>query len=341
MTSADANPPFDIAEGAPTPEQSPEPTPEHAVESQGDQVVEQVADPAAVPGDGETPVETVPQTLAERLDITTWAARLWVELVEETAEPAMLEAGLEIARRRRGPSVMVSPGEISATVPDPPRSRKTLSILSPAVEHVHWERAAKRAAEMPMLSAQLIAGELPPEIETAASAGELRLLPNANEISAKRGRLALDWDENVCAAAVAFGKRLELEPGLLLTFRGMTTESFRELVRQCAALSSSGGRGAAAYAQRPAIGPDQEPPPLELCLDSFWAAGPDLDDVQTPVRAPQHPHSLLRRLGASPFEGAGFPLIGLLATCYDLMSEAEVRRAREGERVEDEGDSAE
>jgi len=285
--------------------------------------------------EGATVEVAEPQTLVERLELTNWAARMWIELVEATAEPEALEAGIDIARRRRGPSVLVSPGEISATVPDPPRSRKTLAILSPAVEHVHWERAAKRAAEMPMLSAQLIAGELPADLENAASAGELRLMPSASDISAKRGRVNLDWDENVCAAAVTFGKRLESDPGLLLTFRGMTPDSFRELVRQCAALSSSGERGAAAYAQRPAIGPEQEPPPLEMCLDTFWSAGANLEDVETPVRAPQHPHSLLRRLGASPFEGAGFPLIGLLATCYDLMSDAEVRRALESERVED------
>lgn len=281
-------------------------------------------------------VAVTPQTLCERLELSGWAARMWIDLVESVADPEALEAGLDIARRRRGPSVLVSPGEISATVPDPPRSRKTISILAPAVEHVDWERAAKRAAEAAMLSAQIIAGELPAELETAASAGGLSLLPGVGELSAKRGRTALGWDENVCAAAVTFGKRLDTEPGLLLTFRGMTPESFRELVRQCAALTSSGGRGAAAYAQRPAIGPDQEPPALELCFDSFWSAGHELDDVETPIRAPQHPHSLLRRLGASPFEGVSFPLIGLLATCYDLMSDAEVRRAREAERVDDE-----
>ncbi len=299
MTSADASPPF-------------EPT-----ETTSDAPVEEVT----------------AQTLAERLEVSGWAAGLWLDLVERLSEPEALEAGLDIAKRRRGPLVSVAPGEISATVPDPPRSRKTLSILAPAVEHVHWERAAKRAAEQPMLSAQLIAGELPADLERAAAAGDMSLLPGDHEISAKRGRSRLGWDENVCAAAVTFGKRLEDEPGLLLTFRGMTPEAFRELVRQCAALTSAGGRGAAAYAQRPPIGPDQEPPALEMCLDSFWSAGPDLDSVETPLRAPQHPHSLLRRLGASPFE-ADFPLIGLLATCYDLMSEAEVRRALELEREE-------
>ena len=34
---------------------------------------------------------------------------------------------------------------------------------------------------------------------------------------------------------------------------------------------------------------------------------------------------LLRRIGPSPFTGAKFPLAGLLATCYDAISQAVIR----------------
>ena len=292
---------------APTPQDEPRP-----------QVVDSAPIPVPVP---------VPQTLVERLEVDSWAARQWVHLIEAAAEPETLEPGIEISRRRRGPTLRVAPGEVSALVPDPPRARRTVSFLTPVIEHEHWERAAKAAAAEPVLSARLIAGEFPPEIDRVCAASELRLTPGVSQMSVRRGRARLEWDENVCAAAIVFAKRLDEDPGLLLTFRGMTPEAFRELVRQRAALASSGGKGAAAYAQRPPIGPDQEPGPLEMALDSFWSAGPELGALETPIRAPQYPHSLLRRLGASPFEQAQFPLIGLLATCYDLMTEAEVRRA--------------
>lgn len=286
----------------------------------------------------ETPTEEASEPtpdLASRLELSSWAARRWADLVEAIAEPEIVEKGMEIARRRRGPTVRVAPGEVSVMVPDPPRSRKTVALTAPVIEHEHWERVAKRAASDPMLSATIIAGELPAEIQTAAAHAELHLVPPASDLSARRGRATLEWDENVAAAAVAFAHRLDGEPGLLLTFRGMTGEAFRELVRQRAALASSGGRGAPAYAQRPPIGPDQEPPPLEMTVDAFWAAGAGLAEIETPIRPPQHPHSLLRRLGASPFQDrARFPLIGLLATCYDLMTEAEVARAAAPPEVE-------
>ena len=54
-----------------------------------------------------------PVSLAERLGLTGWAARQWIELVEQTAEPRHIELGIEISKRRRGPSVRVAPGEAS------------------------------------------------------------------------------------------------------------------------------------------------------------------------------------------------------------------------------------
>ncbi len=276
-----------------------------------------------------------PQTLLQRLEVASWAACQWIELLERHAEPPALELGIEIAKRRRGPTVSIAPGEVSAMVPDPPRARRTVSFLSPAIDHEHWERAAKLVAQESILSARLLAGEFPPELDAVVAAADLKLIPTDGHLAVRRGRVHLEWDENVCAAAIAFARRLDTDPGLLLTFRGMTPDSFRELVRQKAALTTAGRKGAAAYAQRPPIGPDQEPPALELTLDTFWAAGPGLSRIETPIRPPKHPHSLLRRLGASPFENAAFPLIGLLATCYDLMSEAEVRRARDAEQGED------
>ena len=295
-------------------------------------------------GDGvEAEPEAAAESLSERLSLESWPARGWLELTESAADPAAVEGGLTIAKRRRAPTVRVSPGEVSALVPDPPRSRRTVSLLVPAIEHAHWERLAKRVAEQAILSAKVIAGELPEDLEAAAAATGASLLPSAGEIDLRRGRVRLEWDENACAAAITLARRLEEEPGLLLTLRGMTHEAFEELVRQRAALSSAGDRGAPAYAQRPPMGPDQEPPPLELALESFWSAGPGLGEIETPVRPPEHPHSLLRRLGPSPFENASFPLIGLLATCYDLMTDAEVARAAaagEAEEEEEAGGSA-
>ncbi len=93
---------------------------------------------------------------------------------------------------------------------------------------------------------------------------------------------------------------------------------------------------------------DLPSPDLTSCVDQFWnfsepgkgagaASGEQaradgaessedahgVTSLQRLDLAPTNPpvsHPLLRRLGASPIPGAKFPLVGLLATCYDVIS---------------------
>src|SRR5690606_31706193 len=68
-------------------------------------------------------------------------------------------------------------------------------------------------------------------------------------------------------------------------------------------------------------GPDTPPsPPLEASIEDFWEAGPALESFETPLRKPEVSYALLRRLGPSPFTEGRFPLVGLLATCYNSVS---------------------
>ena len=67
-------------------------------------------------------------------------------------------------------------------------------------------------------------------------------------------------------------------------------------------------------------------PPLAECLDGFWDAGPELESVRARIEPPGTPLALLERLGPSPFERGGFPLIGFLATTYDKVSRYALER---------------
>jgi uncharacterized Zn finger protein len=60
--------------------------------------------------------------------------------------------------------------------------------------------------------------------------------------------------------------------------------------------------------------------PCEHSLDRFWQVGPEFDAVAISVEPPDAPLALLERLGPSPFERGGFPVIGFLATTYDKVS---------------------
>jgi hypothetical protein len=85
--------------------------------------------------------------------------------------------------------------------------------------------------------------------------------------------------------------------------------------------------------QVPGVG---EGTPLGADLERFWEAGPELAQIDTPMGEPEVSHVLLRRLGPSPFTESRFPLVGLLATCYEVVSE-HARREAEGAGESDNG----
>ncbi len=68
-------------------------------------------------------------------------------------------------------------------------------------------------------------------------------------------------------------------------------------------------------------------PPIEEVVDGFWDTGADFESVQIRISAPDTPLALLERLGPSPFEQGGFPVVGFLATTYEKVTRYALERA--------------
>ncbi len=55
-------------------------------------------------------------------------------------------------------------------------------------------------------------------------------------------------------------------------------------------------------------------------LTRFWGDRESIDLLETRIEKQEKPLAILERLGPSPFERGGFPLIGFLATAYEKVS---------------------
>jgi uncharacterized Zn finger protein len=145
---------------------------------------------------------------------------------------------------------------------------------------------------------------------------------------------AVPWCKHVCCAMALVADRLAADPFLIFALRGLSPDDLVERLRQRRAVAGTvrtAGVASPIYTQHlPGIA-DRTALPLDQCLSSFWAAGPELDDLDLPVEAPEVAHPLLRRMGASPFAGAKFPLVGLLATCYEVVTTSTVSDEAPGE----------
>jgi len=58
----------------------------------------------------------------------------------------------------------------------------------------------------------------------------------------------------------------------------------------------------------------------------FWSVGPGFEEIEVRIEPPEKPLELLGKLGPSPFERGGFPVIGFLATTYDKVSRFALER---------------
>ena len=117
------------------------------------------------------------------------------------------------------------------------------------------------------------------------------------------------------------------DPFLIFTLRGLPREELLERLRQRRAVVGAGDGTVPVYSPVVPGVSDVEARPLEECIEHFWEMGPEIERVDMPVARTEVSHPLLRRLGPSPF-GAGqgkFPLVGLLATCYEVISEAVIK----------------
>jgi uncharacterized Zn finger protein len=256
--------------------------------------------------------------------------RAWIGLLDRWLAPETLERGLAYARAGQIVSIDERPGLLTAMVQDraarPHRAVIEISVFSDASRDAIVAAMTGEAVH----EARLLRGQLPPGLDDLLGGLGLSLLPRPAELVAR-----CDCGEPApCLHAAAAGwllaERFDTEPLIILTLRGLGPAALLERLRQARLIQS---RGVTAAHVEPVI-PEARIParPLAACLEDFWRPGPQLARLEH-LPPPQHaPHALLRRLGPSPLTGR-FPLVGLLASIYDTVSQYAIRLRDEAERA--------
>ncbi len=254
-----------------------------------------------------------------------WASQRWIRLLEEVAPGPSLVEGLEYARqgqtRRLTLESCAAVAHVQGRQEKPYQTRLTL----PKIGDDAWPRIVQALAESASFSAKLLSGEVPPTIEEAfAPVGE-RLIPLATDLVGTCTCGGSAWCKHVCCVGYLIADRLATDASALFLLRGLDGEELKERLRARRASTMASTPMAPAYTQRIAGVSDTPEQSLDEALlegpEAFWDVGDDARGLELPAGAPEVTHPLLRRLGPSPFTGASFPLVGLLASCYDAISE--------------------
>lgn len=262
----------------------------------------------------------------------SWVSQRVVRVAEQAASGDAYREGLEYAAMGQTKRLTIEgtlcEAVIQGRADKPYRTTLTLETFSPEQQ----EQVIGTMGEQVRYAAKLLAGELPSNIEDVFAPLGLRLVPTeAGDL--RPACSCADWSEKspwckhaVCLTAL-LGERLGEDPMLIFGLRGMPIDDLVEGLRQ-RRVAGSGTAGPTPVLLPHVAGvTDRSSAPLEQSLDDFWEAGDGLADLDTPIAPPPVNCVLLRRLGPSPFPEGRFPLLGLLATCYDLIGQRAVEQA--------------
>jgi len=267
----------------------------------------------------------------------TWWARRWQTLLKQLGLDANGDGSAP--RGCRVKRMEVTPGLILAQVLDRELGASTVEIRLPILDDPHWDRVIEALGSQAIYAAQLLAGNMPPEIEEVfAQAGSTLLPASAQELTQTCTTCAPGVRPCRPLAAVYWqlGEMLAEDPWLLLRLRGRDRQQVLAAIherRNTGAPESSQGSArptvvaetqmAAFYTPAPAtaIGEESSTPPLEGQLNDFWGRRKVLEDIHYHLTRPTVELALLRRLGPPTPTPDGQEAYAQLQTVYRRVTE--------------------
>jgi uncharacterized Zn finger protein len=247
-----------------------------------------------------------------------WWARRWIAAMEQLVSGPRLMRGKFYARQGQVISIEETREGVLALVQGSrPRPYKVTIRLTPLSAR-QWNRVLDVLADQAIFAAQLLAGEMPSNIEEAFSAAGVSLFPQSSYdmITECSCPDKANPCKHVAATHYILGERFDEDPFLLFRMRGRTQDQLLSALRQ----KRSGSTSVATQPRRALIPAREEFARLEDSIKNYWEVGQDLHQFSVQVRNPEIPQPLLKRLGEPDFV-RDLTLQNQLEEVYDAISQ--------------------
>jgi uncharacterized Zn finger protein len=259
-----------------------------------------------------------------------WWATRWIEALERLVDSGRLTRGRSYARKGQVLSIEETKTGIAARVQGSRRTPYKVTIQMVALTYAQWDTVMDTLSEQAIFTAQLLAGEMPQDIEQAFQTAGVSLFPTKS-IDLTTNCSCPDWAnpcKHVAATHYILGERFDEDPFLLFRLRGRTQEQILQGLRERRA------------GQDIADDEEKEEPevviPLEDTLGNYWELGQSLEPFSVAIRPPAIEIPLLKRLS----EPAFVPIPGiqsLLRPAYQAISRAAMIAAYVDDSNDDSG----
>jgi uncharacterized Zn finger protein len=217
-------------------------------------------------------------------------------------DPQRLTQGKEYVEQGYPSKLEVSAGSVVAQIEGPALQPHQIHIEINIFDDKEWERALDAMFQQAGYAAQLLNGEMPPDIEVVFRAIGLSLFPS--DRSDLRSHCSCGSPiipcEHVAGIYHLLAQRLEENPFLLFRMRGRTREQVLAAFRARRASHSQSERARQEYREGDAAFANA-PVPLPTDSHTFWEMGPEIEHVQVVVEPAKVHMEVLKLLGIPSF----------------------------------------
>jgi len=259
----------------------------------------------------------------------TWWSDRWIAVLESFDMGARLHRGRAYARGGQVMSIRIEPGVVKAKVQGSRPQPYSVTIKLNPLSDREWKKATDVMGGQAIFAANLLAGEMPRDIEDAFRTARLSLFP-------ARGRdldtecSCPDWAnpcKHIAAVYYLLAEEFDRDPFMLFALRGRPKAQIIETLR--AKRAASGGVPAAPKTRRDAlpgskaareVSSEEEAHSLDGDHGSFWSCGKGMEEFRPLLASPEVACAILKRLGPAPFEGPGENPAGTLVRVYEVVS---------------------
>jgi uncharacterized Zn finger protein len=224
-----------------------------------------------------------------------WWAQRWIAALEQLVDAGRLSRGRSYARQGQVLSIEETRDGITARVQGSQRAPYKIKIQIAPLTDLQWDKVIDVLAEQAIFSAQLLAGEMPQEIEQAFDSAKASLFPSRHH-DLKTNCSCPDYSnpcKHIAAAHYILGERFDEDPFLIFRLRGRTQEQVMQELRK--------RRSSTEEMVEEETEETETITPLEDCISNYWEMGTFLDGFSVSIRPPVIEMPLLKRLGAASF----------------------------------------
>jgi uncharacterized Zn finger protein len=240
------------------------------------------------------------------IDSPPWWVQQWNDLLNSYRFKKRLERARKYAKEGnvlsiefKGPEVLA---KVQGTAPEP----YELSLSIDPFSEEDWNYIVETMAQEAIYSAQLLAGEMPHNIEKVFTANGLSLFPFT--LSDIRSRCSCPDPQNPCkhigAVYYQLGDRFSEDPFVLFQLRGRSKEQILDNLRRLRSKDSQGQEPNTTISPTPLQAQESTPvipnPSTGLDIKKFWQYIEPLDSSLVVIAPPPDNRTVLDVLGTIP-----------------------------------------